>query len=109
MWYARAYILVSCFYACVHAATAFCTHCTVCACASAYIYLCLCVLISVRVGPGRRMKLEDAQNVVISLKGANVHCNFGVWLEAWQLPWRWHYYSITAIKWLCAQRIYPYY
>ena len=23
------------------------------------------------------MKLEDAQNVVISLKGANVHCNFG--------------------------------
>ena len=70
MWYARAYILVSCFYACVHAATAFCTHCTVHVCASAYVYLCLCVLISVRVGPGRRMKLEDAQNVVISLKGA---------------------------------------
>ena len=68
MWYARAYILVSCFYAFVHAATAFCTHCTVSACASAYVYLCLCVLISVRVGPGRRMKLEDAQNVVNCLK-----------------------------------------
>ena len=85
MWYARAYILVSCFYACVHAATAFCTHCTVCACASAYIYLCLCVLISVRVGPGRRMELEDAQNQVIGLKGANVHCNFGAFRKKiWQ-------------------------
>ena len=84
MWYACAYILVSCFfYACVHAATAFCTHCTVCA--SAYIYLCLCVLISVRVEPGRRMKLEDAQYVVISLKGANVHCNFGAFRKKiWQ-------------------------
>ena len=71
----------------VHAATAFCTHCTVCACASAYVYLCLCVLISVRVGPGKRMKLEDAQNVVISLKnpGANVHCNFGAFRKKiWQ-------------------------
>ena len=37
-----------------------------CACASAYVYFCLCVLISVRVGTGRRMKLEDAQNVVIN-------------------------------------------
>ena len=83
MWYACAYILVSCFYACVHAATAFCTHCTVCA--SAYVYLCLCVLISVRVGPGRRMKLEDVQNVVNSLKGANVHCNFGAFKKKiWQ-------------------------
>ena len=75
MWYACAYILVSCFYACVHAATAICTHCTVCACASAYVYLCLCVLISVQVGPGRRMKLEDA----------NVHCNFGAFKKKiWQ-------------------------
>ena len=82
MWYAHAYILVSCFYACVHA---FCAHCTVCACASAYVYLCLCVLISVRVGPGRRMKLEDAQNVVISLKEANVHYNIGAFRKKiWQ-------------------------
>ena len=31
------------------------------------------------------MKLEDAQNVVISLKGANVHCNFGAFKKKiWQ-------------------------
>ena len=84
MWYARAYILVSCFYACVHAATAYCTHCTVCA--SAYVYLCLCVPISSSsfIGP-TPMKLEDAQKVVISLKGANVHCNFGAFRKKiWQ-------------------------
>ena len=31
-----------------------------------HIFTFVCLLIFVRVGPGRRMKLEDAQNVVIS-------------------------------------------
>ena len=50
-----------------------------------HIFTFDCLLISVRVGPGRRMKLEDAQNVVISLKGANVYCNFGAFRKKiWQ-------------------------
>ena len=47
-----------------------------------HIFTFVCLLISVRVGPGRRMKLEDAQNVVICLK---VHCNFGAFRKKiWQ-------------------------
>ena len=47
-----------------------------------HIFTFVCLLISVRVRPGRRMKLEDAQNVVICLK---VHCNFGAFRKKiWQ-------------------------
>ena len=61
-----------------------------CACSYSILYtlysMCMCICICLPLSvcayfcasrTRQKSEAEDAQNVVISLKGANVHCNFG--------------------------------